>query len=176
MNWKFNCVTFKGSLLHALRVHRLGVLAGFHRPQANFSALQRLLIATGVSPPSHSYYAPHSLRGGSVMALIFLGVPGAVIQARGFWSSERKRSNLYFDAREVYCVTECSIFLWACISSFCALGHSVAQFPSVPPSKTMVLVDWRSLVVFMLMVAPVTSFEISPGDSEQESPGMYSPF
>lgn len=71
-------------------------------PQTIFSALQSFCTTTGAPPPRHSYYASRSLRSGSVSALILLGVPGAVIKARGFWSSERIVNDVCFVARVVY--------------------------------------------------------------------------
>ena len=65
-------------------------------------AVDRLLQATGATAPPHSFYASHSLRSGSVTACVLLGVPAAVIQARGFWTTDRTMMNVYFDSRLTY--------------------------------------------------------------------------
>lgn len=49
--------------------------------------------------PPFSYYASHSLRSGSVTALVLLGVPLPVILNRGSWTSPHVVKNVYFDGR-----------------------------------------------------------------------------
>ena len=71
-------------------------------PQSITKALDRIFSRLQITPPLHAYYASHSLRSGSVTACVLIGVPSAVIQARGYWTNDKILMNVYYDARLTY--------------------------------------------------------------------------
>lgn len=79
-------------------------------------SLQRILGILQVVPPPFCYYASHSLRSGSVTALILLGVPLPVVVLRGPWTTERMVINVYFDGR-IQVSPEMSLYFWSLLPS-----------------------------------------------------------
>jgi hypothetical protein len=92
-------------------IHRLGLPAGQddalfvfrfdkqrHRPMTGeqFIQLVRGYIAAALPDRDPSLYAGHSFRRGGASALILAGVPDAVVQAHGRWSSDTYKR--YYDA------------------------------------------------------------------------------
>lgn len=75
-------------------------------------ALQHILSILQISPPPLSFYASHSLRSGSVTALVLLGVPMPVIVRRGPWADERLVTNVYFDGR-LFFSPEMEQYFWS---------------------------------------------------------------